>query len=108
MGDGQEACIGLGMEGDQLVLSFNDYQRFYFSKGGRLETLPHRREEQVRWLGAYGWREGRLLIDLRSPDGPYTMSGALDWDDQALYFDGVGMEFPDGHAVFEACGSEEC
>ena len=53
-----------------------------------------------RWLGAYGWKESRLLVDIRTPDGPDTMFGVFVWTEDTLTFDGVGMGMMNGHAVF--------
>ena len=52
------------------------------------------------WLGAYGWKDGKLLIDIRTPGGPDTMFGTFTWNGDSLTFDGTGMDMLNGKALF--------
>ena len=89
-------CLGFRMDRDVLTIKVDRMFTFELGHGRRLETASR----IGRWLGAYGWKDGKLLIDLRTPDGPDTMFGAFTWDESGLVFDGVGMNMLNGHVVF--------
>ncbi len=98
---GGEDSMSLHMLPDRrVVITFSGQLSVELGLGRWLTTDLSVHRQAMRWLGAYGWREGKLLIDLRTPDGPNTLCGAADWDDDTLTFDGVGMEFPNGQIVF--------
>ena len=53
--------------------------------------------EVRRFLGAYGWKEGKLQVTLRCTGGPDTLQGEFSWTEERLLFDGLGMCMPGGH-----------
>ena len=99
--DGEEGCIRLDMDGDLLTMTLSDRVPVSLGRGRREMTCLKPSVSPVRWLGAYGWQDGRLLVDLRTPDGPFTMQALLDWDDDGLTYEGLGMGFPNGTVKFE-------
>ena len=82
-------------------MTLSDRVPVSLGRGRRKMTCLKPSVSPVRWLGAYGWQDSRLLVDLRTPDGPFTMQALLDWDDDGLTYEGIGMGFPNGTAKFE-------
>ncbi len=92
-----QICLSFQMDGKALLMKVDRIFTVALDHGKWAET-PSR---TGRWLGAYGWKDGKLLIDLRTPDGPGTMFGTFTWDENSLTFNGTGMEFLNGEAVFK-------
>ena len=57
--------------------------------------------------GSCVWREGRLLADLRTAEGPESWRGSFTPQADGILFEGTGVDFPDGHVLFERKGIQE-
>lgn len=87
-----------------LRMRFNDSEQIVFwlprGKAGLTAVVPNSPETAIRYFGCYGWRQGKLRVAMRSPDGPDTMDGVWTWAGDELAWDGTGVDFPGGHVVF--------
>ena len=86
-----------------LTLQFEGQDAFVFylprGKAGLCAIMPSH-ATRIRYFGAYGWQQGTLHVSMRSIDGPDTVHGVFTWQGNQLVFDGLGVDFPDGHAEF--------
>ena len=100
MGPQEQLCLILrGMGEPEAVLPLSR------GKAGLCAVIPMN-GVQMRYLGAYGWRQGALHIAIRCPDGPDTADGVLTWSGDQLIFDGFGAVFPQGRTVFRRVTKE--
>ena len=87
-----------------MELRFGDEARdaldLYLTRG-RLAFAGVNPWQKKRFFGGYGWQEHKLRIGLRTVDGPDTMEGVFSRTEDQLIFDGIGMDCPGGHVVFE-------
>ena len=105
---GEMGSIAFSERDGLLTLTVDRRFAIDFACGRREETRLRPPFSIYRWLGAYGWQEGKLLIDLRTPDGPNTLEGAFAWTEDELTFEGVSMEFgfQQGPVVFRRVETE--
>ncbi len=91
----------------RLSMRFSEMEEivFYLPRGraGLTAVIPNG-TAMLRYFGAYGWQQGKLLLSMRTPDGPDSMDGVVSWAGDELAFDGTGVDFPGGHVVFTKAG----
>ena len=59
-----------------------------------------RQRSVLRYVGAYGWKQGYLNVSIRCLNGPETLEGRFRPEGNRLIFDGLGVDFPDSGAVY--------
>lgn len=91
---------------DRIVLTmrFGDFEtlemRFPRTVPDEVHCLTYMGFVQ-HYIGAYGWKDGRLYITAYCPQCPDTMDGYFEWDEKHLYFHGLGVDIPGGDVTFE-------
>ena len=85
--------------------------RFAFNAGDSLafdlprkEPAPaaeqHCQHSVLHYVGAYGWKQGKLSVCIRCLNGPETLDGSFSIEEEQLIFEGTGVVFPDVRMVF--------
>ena len=54
----------------------------------------------LRYVGAWGRKDGKLTVSLRDVNGPETLEGAFSPKEDGLLFEGLGVDFPDGGSLY--------
>ena len=87
----------------RLILSFNAEDGLAFELP-RQETGPVGEQAWQRsvlhYVGAYGWKQGKLCVCIRCLNGPETIDGIFSAENGELIFEGTGVVFPDNRIVF--------
>lgn len=92
---------------DRLCVSFDRLVNFTFGHGQWIESAIRVGDGAVRWLCAYGAKDGRLTLECHCPDGPGTLIGTLRREDDRLICEAEGMDCPEGTLVLSPAQPEE-
>jgi len=87
----------------RLFLSFGEEAKMTFEiPRGTYAPIGEQQWDRsvLSFVGAYGWKAGKLVLSARCLNGPQTLEGAFSAEGDQLIFEGLGVDFPDERCVF--------